>query len=60
MALQSVCDNCMDCWTVDALVHIEAINSLLCPVCINQLVDLCFSNLTNAKIEIIKQDLEDF
>jgi len=60
MALVTICDNCQDDeWLVDSLVYIEAVEKNCCPVCVNQLVDLCFSRLNNAVIRQIKEELED-
>lgn len=59
MALVSPCDNCQDEWVVDALTYVEAVEKVLCPVCVNQLVDLCWSRLNNATIHQIKVELED-
>jgi len=59
MSLVSICDNCYENWRVDSLVYVDAIGQNLCPVCVNQLVDLCFSQLTNAKIRIVKQEMEE-
>ena len=59
MALVSICDNCQEEWVVDSLVHVQGVDKSLCPVCVNQLVDLCFSHLTNQKIRIIQEELEE-
>jgi hypothetical protein len=59
MSLVTICDNCYANWQVDQLVYVEAVEKNCCPVCVNQLVDLCFSRLTNAVIRQIKEELED-
>lgn len=59
MALVTICDNCNDDWRVDSLAFVEAVDKNLCPVCVNQLVDLCFSRLSNAVIRQVKEELED-
>jgi hypothetical protein len=60
MALITLCDTCHCNWLVDQLVYVTAVEKNLCPVCINQLVDLCFCRLVNQEIPLIKQDLEDW
>lgn len=60
MSLVTMCDNCQDEWLVDSLAFVTAVEKNLCPVCVNQLVDLCFSRLSNAVIRQVKEELEDF
>ena len=58
MALVTICDNCHNDWLVDQLVYVDAIEKNCCPVCVNQLVDLCFSRLTHAVICQIEERLQ--
>lgn len=39
MAIQQCCDICEDSWPEDNLVLIERYHKLMCPECINDLVD---------------------
>jgi len=59
MSLVTICDNCYTNWTVDKLVYVEAVEKNCCPVCVNQLVDLCFSRLCDFSIREIKYKLEE-
>jgi len=59
MSLVSICDNCYANWTVDQLIYVEAVEKNCCPVCVNQLVDLCFSRLSGSSIQVIKYKLEE-
>lgn len=49
MALTTLCDNCEHDWIVDQLVFIDVVNKNLCPVCINQLVDLLVGACTESE-----------
>ena len=60
MALQTICDNCEHDWLVDNMVFVEVVKKNLCPVCINQLVDLLVCRLSEREIREVKQELEDF
>ena len=59
MALQTLCDNCESSWAVDQLVYVELVKKNLCPVCINQLVDLCALELTESRLQGIMEELEE-
>jgi len=59
MALVTICDNCYAEWLVDQFVYVEAVEKNLCPVCINQLVDLCYSRLSNKVIRKVEEELEE-
>jgi hypothetical protein len=60
MGLQTICDNCENEWLVDNLVFIEFVDKNLCPVCLNQLVDLLVWRISEKELRKVKQDLEDF
>jgi hypothetical protein len=60
MALTTMCDNCQDEWLIDQLVYVTAVEKNLCPVCINQLVDICFFRLPEYTIRLVKEEFEDW
>ena len=59
MGLVTECDNCEHSWLVDSLTYIDGMEQNLCPNCVNQLVDLCWSRLSDAEIRQIKIEIDD-
>lgn len=60
MALQTICDNCENLWLVDNLLYVTALNKNLCPVCLNQLVDLLILQISEKQWHSVKRELEEF
>lgn len=60
MALVSLCDNCSGDWVVDSLVWIEPVQKLLCPECINHLVDLLLLEVPESVASKVLNELEEF
>lgn len=60
MALVTLCDNCESDWPVDNLVYVHAANKNLCPVCVNFLLDVVISKLSEVEIADALQDLDNF
>ena len=58
MALVTLCDNCENDWLVDQLVFVEAVDKNLCPVCINNLVEMLWSEFTGLQQKVIIDMLE--
>ena len=59
MALQTICDSCESLWLVDQLVFVEALENNLCPVCINNLVDLLVSECSEATWQAVKNAMNE-
>lgn len=45
MAIQNECDVCGELWPVDFLIRINLMNKLMCPECVNGLIDALASEL---------------
>ena len=58
MALVTLCDNCEHDWLVDQLVFVDAVDKNLCPVCINHLIEILWSEFTGLQRQSILTMLE--
>lgn len=59
MSLVSMCDQCENSWRIDSLTYVEAVQQNLCPVCINQLVDMLVGTCNESTWQSVKKVWEN-